>query len=58
MPVLEFIDLAANLVPVGVFCLVVVILPAVASIRWAVARMKRTCPNHESKELPHDEDHC
>lgn len=41
MGVLEFIDLASNLVVVGVFCLVVVILPAVAAIRWAVTRTRR-----------------
>lgn len=36
MTVLEFIDLAANLVVVGVFCLVVFVLPASAAFRWLI----------------------
>ncbi len=42
MGVLEFIDLASNLVVVGIFCLVVLMLPAAAAIRWTVQRMKRS----------------
>jgi hypothetical protein len=42
MGVLEFINLASNFVVIGVFCLVVVILPATSALRWMVERLKRS----------------
>lgn len=41
MGVLEYIDLASNLFVVGVFVLVVVILPAATALKWVVGRLKR-----------------
>ncbi len=41
MTVLEFIDIAANLVVIAVFCLVVIALPASAAFKWVSERVKR-----------------
>lgn len=42
MDVLEFIDLAANFVVIGVFFLVVLVLPAAAAIKWVGKRIGRS----------------